>query len=141
MTRCRVFAIDEDLKEVVADGLYMKTFRGETVSVAVVKFVEKAGHELPAKAHSHGEEASLQISGSCSIFEASDSHGAATDRESVMNQGDATIIPAGCSHYGVNRFEPAGVSLRLNVVTPPREEYGQHNQTTPYYPLADRRRA
>ncbi|QCP49597.1 cupin [Trinickia violacea] len=136
MTQCRVFAIDDGLNEVVADGLYMKTLRGQSVSVAVVKFVEKAGRELSAKAHSHGEEASLQVSGSCSIFEV----GAEADRESVMNQGDATLIPAGCSHYGVNRFEPAGVSLRLNVVTPPREEYGQQDQATPYYPLADRDR-
>jgi quercetin dioxygenase-like cupin family protein len=138
MPRCRVFAIDDDLKEVVANGLYMKTLRGETVSVAVVKFVEEAGRELPAKAHSHGEEASLQVSGSCSIFEAGEADGEAGDRESVMNQGDATIIPAGCSHYGVNRFEPAGVSLRLNVVTPPREEYERDGQAAPYYPLADR---
>jgi hypothetical protein len=141
MTQCRIFAIDDDLKEVVANGLYMKTLRGQTVSVAVVKFVEEAGRELPAKAHSHGEEASLQLSGSCSIFEAGEAAKKMTDRESVMNEGDATIIPAGCSHYGINRFEPAGVSMRLNVVTPPREEYGQHDQATPYYPLADRGQA
>ena len=33
MPKCRVFGIDHGLKEVVADGLYMKTMIGETMSV------------------------------------------------------------------------------------------------------------
>lgn len=134
MAKCRVFGIDSNLKEVVADGLYMKHMFGENVSVAVVKFVEAAGAELPAKGHAHGEEASLQVSGSCSVFEGVGAHG---DREYIMEQGDALIIPADVMHYGKNRFEPAGISLRLNVVTPPRKEYGAED-TVPYYPLADR---
>lgn len=134
MPKCRVFAIDNNLKEVVADGLYMKHMFGETVSVAVVKFVETAGRDLPAKSHQHGEEASLQFSGACSVFEGL---GEAGDLETVMEQGDALLIPAGLMHYGSNRFEPAGVSMRLNVVTPARKEYGAED-TVPYYPLADR---
>ncbi|SAL68791.1 hypothetical protein AWB69_08096 [Caballeronia udeis] len=134
MPKCRIFGIDDGLKEVVANGLYMKTYIGESISVAVIKFVEEAGRELPAKAHDHGEEASLQVSGSCSIFEVRPGE---ADVERVMNAGSAVIIPAGLSHYGVNRFEPAGVSMRLNVVTPPRAEYGSGDET-PYYPLADR---
>jgi hypothetical protein len=136
MPKCKVFGIDHGLKEVVADGLYMKTMIGETMSVAVIKFVEAAGRELPAKAHSHGEEASLQVRGACSIFEV---HEDGPEIETPMNAGEGVIIPAGLSHYGVNRFEDAGMSMRLNVVTPPRAEYRSDDET-PYYPLAGRGR-
>ncbi|QQX86046.1 cupin [Cupriavidus necator] len=134
MPKCRVFSIDHGLKEVVADGLYMKHMFGETISVAVVKFVETAGTDLPAKSHSHGEEASLQFTGACSVFEGA---GEAGDHETIMEEGDALLIPADLMHYGSNRFGPAGVSMRLNVVTPARREYGAED-TVPYYPLADR---
>ncbi|NYE24759.1 cupin domain-containing protein [Pigmentiphaga litoralis] len=134
MAKCRVFGIDDSLKEVVPGGLYMKHLFGKHISVAVVKFVEGAGRDLPAKAHAHGEEASLQVSGGCSVFEGL---GAPGDLEFVMDEGDALIIPGDVMHYGGNRFEPAGISLRLNVVTPARKEYGPED-TTPYYPLKDR---
>ncbi|SPB18577.1 hypothetical protein NOV72_05777 [Caballeronia novacaledonica] len=134
MPKCKVFGIDHGLKEVVADGLYMKTMIGETMSVAVIKFVETAGRELPAKAHRHGEEASLQVRGACSIFEV---HDDGTEVEQALQAGEGMIIPAGLSHYGVNHFEGAGMSMRLNVVTPPRAEYRSGDQT-PYYPLASR---
>ncbi|SDV47284.1 cupin domain-containing protein [Chitinasiproducens palmae] len=135
MARCQVFRIDDGLSTVVENGLYMKTMLGETMSVAVVKFVEAKGKDLPAKAHDHGEEASLQIVGACSIFEVPGDR--STETEQSMEQGDAVIIPAGLSHYGVNRYGPAGVSMRLNVVSPPRAEYGKADPQ-PYYPLADR---
>jgi hypothetical protein len=135
MPQCRVFAIDDNLKEIVADGLYGKHLFGRTLSVAVVKFVASRGADLPAKPHSHGEEASLQITGSCSVYEGVASP--AVDPEVPMAQGDALIIPAGCMHYGANRFGPEGVSLRLNVVTPARKEYGPED-SAPYYPLKSR---
>jgi uncharacterized RmlC-like cupin family protein len=135
MSKCKVFHIDDALTEVVENGLYMKTLSSDTLSVAIVKFVESAGRGLPAKAHSHGEEASLQLVGGCSIF-AENAH--FPDREAVMNAGDMVMIPAGLSHFGVNRFEREGVSMRLNVVSPPRREY-QSAGATPYYPLADRK--
>ncbi|REE07352.1 hypothetical protein B0G71_7845 [Paraburkholderia sp. BL27I4N3] len=137
MPKCRIFGIDDGLKQVVADGLYMKTMIGQTMSVAVIKFVETAGRDLPAKAHDHGEEASLQVRGACSIFEV---HADGREVEREMNAGEGMIIPAGLSHYGVNRFEGAGMSMRLNVVTPPRAEYGGGDDT-PYYPLAGREQA
>lgn len=135
MAKCRVFAIDDNLKEIVADGLYGKHLFGASVSVAVVKFVAEKGADLPAKSHSHGEEASLQLVGACSVFESADSQ--QSDYESVMASGDALIIPAGTLHYGSNRFGPEGVSMRLNVVTPARKEYGPED-STPYYPLKSR---
>ncbi|MGF6265814.1 cupin [Paraburkholderia youngii] len=134
MAKCRVFGIDHGLKTVVENGLYMKTMIGETMSVAVIKFVEQEGTSLPAKAHDHGEEASLQVLGSCSIFEVRPE---TPDVERTLAQGDAMIIPAGLSHYGRNRYGAEGVSMRLNVVSPPRAEYGAQDDT-PYYPLANR---
>ena len=134
MPKCRVFAIDHGLKEVVAGGLYMKHMVGETLSVAVVKFVAEAGTHLPAKSHQHGEEATLQVTGSCSVLEGLGEEG---DREFLMAQGDALIIPARQMHYGRNSFGAEGVSMRLNVVTPRREEYGSED-SVPYYPLAGR---
>ncbi|CAN5578111.1 hypothetical protein BH09PSE5_BH09PSE5_20420 [soil metagenome] len=142
MARCRVFAVDHGLKEIVADGLYGKHLFGETISVAVVKFVEKQGADLPAKSHSHGEEASMQLVGECSVFETLNGAGPgnenpAVDREFVMNEGTAMIIPRNTMHYGSNRFGPEGVSMRLNVVTPARKEYGPED-SVPYYPLKSR---
>jgi hypothetical protein len=134
MAKCRVFGIDHGLQTVVENGLYMKTMIGETMSVAVIKFVEQEGRNLPAKAHDHGEEASLQVLGSCSIFEVRPD---TPDVERTLAQGDAMIIPAGLSHYGKNRYGAEGVSMRLNVVSPPRAEYGAQDDT-PYYPLANR---
>ncbi|CAG9187573.1 cupin domain-containing protein [Cupriavidus pinatubonensis] len=134
MAKCRVFAIDSNLKEVVANGLYMKHMFGETISVAVVKFVKEQGINLPAKSHSHGEEASLQFVGACSVYEG---QGSSNDWETSMDAGDGLLIPANLEHYGANRFGPEGVSMRLNVVTPARREYGAED-TVPYYPLADR---
>jgi hypothetical protein len=134
MAKCRVFGIDHGLKAVVENGLYMKTMIGETMSVAVIKFVEQEGTNLPAKAHDHGEEASLQVLGTCSIFEA---RPGVADIERPLAQGDAVIIPAGLSHYGKNGYGPEGVSMRLNIVSPPRAEYAAQDDTL-YYPLANR---
>jgi hypothetical protein len=134
MAKCRIFAIDHGLKEVVADGLYMKHLNGQNISVAVVKFVQKQGAALPAKSHQHGEEASLQIVGACSVFEGLGDTG---DYETPMESGSAMLIPAEQAHYGANRFGVEGVSMRLNVVSPPRKEYGPED-SVPYYPLKDR---
>lgn len=134
MAKCRVFAIEHDLKEIVADGLYSKHLFGRDISVSVVKFVEAAGRELPAKSHAHGEEASLQIVGGCSVFEGL---GATDDPAVGMVARSAMIIPAQQMHYGSNDFGPEGVSMRLNVVTPRRAEFGPEG-STPYYPLKSR---
>jgi hypothetical protein len=135
MPKCRVFAIDDGLKEIVAGGLYGKHLFGQTISVSVVKFVADKGRDLPAKSHSHGEEASLQLVGGCSVLEGDD--GASGNPETRMQAPSALIIPAGCSHYGTNAFGHEGVSMRLNVVTPPRKEFGPED-SAPYYPLKSR---
>lgn len=135
MPHCRVFAIDDMLKEIVPQGLYGKHLFGRDISVAVVKFVEEKGRDLPARSHSHGEEASLQLVGGCSVFEGSENDSG--NPETVMASGSSMIIPAGCMHYGGNSFGAEGVSMRLNVVTPARKEYGPED-STPYYPLKSR---
>ncbi len=132
MARCRIFSIDADLLPVVEGGLYTKNFSTARMSVSVVKFVSPGGVSLKARPHSHGEEASFQIEGGCSVFQPDDAPGA----EYRMEAGDALLIPAGTAHYGTNRFGAAGVSMRLNVVSPPRAEFAAKN-APPFYPLAD----
>lgn len=134
MNKCRVFAIDHSLKQVVENGLYTKHLNGESISVSVVKFVEEKGTALPAKSHAHGEEASLQLFGACSVFKG---EGLPTDHETRMEAGTAMLIPAEQPHYGSNRFGGEGISMRLNVVSPPRKEFGPED-SAPYYPLKDR---
>ena len=132
MARCRIFSIDADLLPVVEGGLYTKNFSTPRMSVSVVKFVSPGGAALKARPHSHGEEASFQIEGGCSVFQPDDAPGA----EYRMEAGDALLIPARTEHFGNNRFGAAGVSMRLNVVSPPRAEFVAKN-AAPFYPLAD----
>jgi len=132
MARVRIFTIDDELLPVVEGGLYTKNFSTPRISVSVVKFVAPGGAALKARAHSHGEEASLQIAGGCSVFQPDDH----PDAEFRMEAGDVLLIPAGSSHYGHNRFNDDGVSMRLNVVSPPRAEFVAKD-ARPFYPLAD----
>ncbi|HTW89171.1 MAG TPA: hypothetical protein VMD75_14305 [Candidatus Binataceae bacterium] len=132
MSRCRIFSIDDDLLPVVEGGLYTKNFSTPRMSVSVVKFVSPGGVSLKGRPHSHGEEASFQIEGGCSVFQPDDVPGA----EFRMETGDVLLIPAGSAHYGTNRFGAAGISMRLNVVSPPRAEFVAKD-AKPFYPLAD----
>jgi hypothetical protein len=132
MSKCRLFALDHNLKEVVPNALYSKHLFGTTLSVSVVKFILPGGPAVEAKAHAHGEEASLQVRGACSVFLASGEPGA--DPEFPMAEGEAMLIPAGILHYGTNSMDAQGVCMRLNVVTPPRKEFGPEDSVT-YYPL------
>lgn len=134
MTKCRLFAIDDALKTVVEDGLHSKHLFGKNISVSVVKFIAPIGHTLPAKSHHHGEEASFQIVGSCEVIEGV---GDAGDRVVPMAPQTGVIIPRGLSHYGTNSFGPEGASMRLNIVTPRRAEFGPED-SVPYYPLKAR---
>lgn len=136
MAKCRVFAIDQGLKTVVQDGLYTKHLFGTNVSVSVVKFVAPKGPEIPAKAHHHGEEISLQIIGGCNVIEGL-GLGDPEDPVTDMAPNMALVIPGGLSHYGENFMGPEGASMRLNVVTPPRAEFGPEDGA-PYYPLKNR---
>src|ERR1700730_18442374 len=135
MAKCRVFAIDDNLKEVVPQGLYSKHLFGTAVSVSVVKFVTPQGPQVHAKSHAHGEEASLQIKGACSVFVCAGTKPG--DPGCPMAPGSAMSIPAQLAHYGSNSFGEEGVCMRLNVVTPPRKEFGPED-STPYYPLKER---
>ena len=134
MGKCRIFKIDDNLKPVVEHGLYMKHLFGQLVSVSVVKFVHPAGPGVKSKSHNHGEEASLQLRGSCSVIQGEDSE-PQRGIEYPMNTGDAIVIGAGLRHFGTNQFDEQGICLRFNVVTPPRKEFGPED-TTPYDPLS-----
>ncbi len=135
MPKCRLFAIDDALKEVVPGGLYSKHLFGSSVSVSVVKFVTPAGPALEAKAHAHGEEASLQVRGACTVFLGAGNR--SSDAEFPMAEREAMLIPRERLHYGTNTFDAGGVSMRLNVVIPPRKEFGPEDSVT-YYPLKGR---
>ena len=133
--KCRLFAIDDKLKAVVENGLYSKVLIGETMSVSVVKFTLPKGPELPAKAHSHGEEVSLQIRGGCNVYQGDDE--LPPENTVTLNEGSVMFMPAQEPHWGDNRYDSGGVSMRLNVVTPPRAE-AKNEDATPYYPLKSR---
>lgn len=133
MAKCQVFKLDDEaLMEVVPNGLYMKYYIGDNISVAVMKFVERKGANIPAKPHSHGEEVSLQVRGSCSVWEEDPVTG--KGEEYPFETGQALIVPAGMIHTGTNNFDSEGLCLRLNVVTPPREEYSKEERK-PFYPV------
>ncbi|HEY0747900.1 MAG TPA: cupin domain-containing protein [Steroidobacteraceae bacterium] len=120
------------MKEAVPGALYSKHLFGTNLSVSVVKLVMPGGPGLVAKSHSHGEEASLQVRGSCSVFLGLGE--GQVDPEFPMQEGEAMLIPAQAMHYGSNTLDGQGVCMRLNVVTPPRKEFGPEDGVT-YYPL------
>jgi uncharacterized RmlC-like cupin family protein len=101
----------------------------------VVKFVANRGAGIPAKPHAHGEEASLQIEGGCRV---SLGDTVADNNQAVeLDSGTLMLMPAQQPHYGVNRFNDDGICLRLNVVTPPRREFGEKGRETAYYPVQE----
>lgn len=137
MSSCQVFSFARnDLREVVPDGLYMEAVVGETISVGVVNFRLPAGADIPSKAHAHGEEMTLQIKGGCTVnlgWSTEEPDGAVE-----LAEGTVMVMPADQPHSGVNRFDAEGMCLRLNVVTPPRAEYGGKGNAKVYYPTADK---
>lgn len=132
MTRCQRFSFTENLREVVPDGLYMQAVVGEKLSVGVVSFRLPAGPGIAAKAHAHGEEASLQIRGGCTVHLGADP--ARPDGAVELEEGALMLMPADQPHSGVNRYDAGGMSLRLNVVTPPRAEFGSRGAARTFYP-------
>lgn len=130
--KCQRFSFTADLKEVVPDGLYMQAVVGEKLSVGVVNFRLPAGPGIAAKAHAHGEEVTLQLHGGCTVNFGTDP--ASPEGAVELEVGTVMIMPADMSHSGINRFDGDGMCLRLNVVSPPRAEYGGAGQAEPYYP-------
>ena len=132
MPRCQVFSFTEGLNEVVPHGLSMQAVVGETLSIGVVAFRLPGGPGIAAKAHSHGEEATLQLRGGCTVALGWD-----LDRPEgsvELEEGRIMLMPADHPHSGVNRYDAEGQCLRLNVVTPPRAEYGARGSATVFYP-------
>jgi len=136
MTICQRFSFREGLNEVVEDGLYMQAVVGETMSVGVVNFVQPKGPDIAAKAHAHGEEVTLQVTGGCAVY-VGDRAATLDDPQVQLEAGRLMVMPAEQSHYGVNRYDAEGQCLRLNVVSPPRQEYGGKGAAKVYYPGAE----
>jgi hypothetical protein len=134
MSKCTVFSFVDDLIEVAPGALFMRSVVGETMSIGVVKFQAPNALALPVKEHAHGEEASLQINGGCAVFQGI--AGEQADNEVQTGEGTVMIVPADQPHYGVNSYDAAGLSVRLNVVTPPRADYGTKDAArVTYHPL------
>lgn len=132
----QVFSFSDPDQEVIPGGLYMSTVVGDALSVGVVSVRQAAGSNIPQKAHAHGEEITLQITGGCTVDLGDDVTAPTGSVE--LETGTVMIMPADQSHSGRNRFDAAGLCLRLNVVTPPRAEYGQKGQAKAYYPQGDK---
>jgi hypothetical protein len=106
----------------VPQALYLRSLVGDHLSVGVVKFVAPEATRLPVKEHAHGEEVSLQVEGGCSVFQGI--AGETPVHQVELDAGTVMIIPADQPHYGHNRYAPSGVSLRINVASPPRADFG-----------------
>ena len=132
MSKCQIFSFTDDLDEVVADGLYMRAVVGEAMSIGVVNFRMRKGSDLAIKAHAHGEEVTLQLRGGCAVNLGWDP--SKPERTVQLEEGVVMLMPAQQPHSGVNRFDADGWCLRLNVVTPPRNEYGTKGNAKPFYP-------
>jgi hypothetical protein len=130
MAKCQVFSFRDELKEVVPGGLFMQSLVGETMSIGVVKYVAAGASGIATKAHAHGEEASFQILGGCEIYQGET--GVPPLNRLDMAPGTVMVIPAEEPHYGINTYGPDGVSLRLNVASPPRAEYGSKEKPAVY---------
>lgn len=132
--KCQIFSFSDPDQEVVPGGLYMAAVVGRKLSVGVVNFRLPGGPGIAASAHAHGEEATLQLRGGCTV-NLGDSVGE-PEGSVELEEGSVMIMPADQPHSGVNRYDAAGQCLRLNVVTPPRAEYGASGQAKVYYPVA-----
>lgn len=136
MPKCQIFSFTDDLIEMAPKALYMRSIVGETMSVGVVKFTMPGAAALPSKHHAHGEEASFQITGGCLL--SMGEVGKPPLHQTEMIGGSVMMIPADEPHYGDNRYDLGGVSMRLNVATPPREDYGTKDKpAVVYHPLED----
>jgi uncharacterized RmlC-like cupin family protein len=137
MAKCQQFSFHDGLTVVAPGALQTTSVVGETLSVGVVKFMAPGARELPVKEHAHGEEASLQIYGGCVI-----SQGIAADDAPLhavtTEPGTVMFVPADHPHYGNNTYDAQGLSVRLNVVTPPRADFGtKGNARATYHALAE----
>jgi uncharacterized RmlC-like cupin family protein len=137
MGKCQRFSFNEGLTEVAPGALQTMAVVGEKLSVGVVRFTSPGAQQLPVKEHAHGEEVSLQIYGGCRV-----SQGIAADdkptHEVWTEPGSVMFVPAEHPHYGRNVYDEHGLSVRLNVVTPPRADFGSLGNARPtYHALAD----
>ncbi|HXF33092.1 MAG TPA: hypothetical protein VN603_00870 [Candidatus Acidoferrales bacterium] len=131
MPKCTTFSFRDDLTEMVPDALYMRSVVGERLSIGVVKFIEPEAKKLPLKEHAHGEEVTLQIDGGCTVFQGV--VGQPPSHQVELESGTVMVIPADEPHYGINTYGASHVSMRLNVATPPRADYGTKGAERVFY--------
>tara|TARA_Y100000815_G_scaffold202449_1_gene186073 strand:+ start:319 stop:741 length:423 start_codon:yes stop_codon:yes gene_type:complete len=129
---CQVFSFADPDQEVLPDGPYMSAVVGEALSVGVVTFRLPRGPEVAPKSHAHGEELTFQLRGGCT--ENLGDSVETPDGSVELEAGRAMLMPAEQPHLGLNRYDDAGWRLRLNVVSPPRAEYGARGAPRAYCP-------
>lgn len=137
MSEVQRFSFRTGLGEVVPEALSMAAVVGDTISVGVVAFRLPGGPGIAPKAHAHGEEITLQITGGCSVLLGDDP--SRPEGALELEAGSLMLMPAEQPHSGLNRYDAAGACLRLNVVSPPRAEYGAKGAAQTYYPGAEDR--
>lgn len=121
----------EGLCDVVPGRLQMGVHLGNSFSVALMRFIEQKDVEdnVYAAPHSHGEEVTLVLKGGGTLF--------LPGMERKFSKGDIIIAPPRVPHTGQNDFGDEGECMRLNLVTPPREEYVARGGGA-YYPVGQR---
>ena len=122
---CILKADRDDTREVVPGALYMKHMFSQAFSIAYYEVPAGAGSKAPVRAHSHGEEVAVVLSGS-GTFETQDGERCA------IGPGDVLVIPAGVEHWG--SFNDNETMRLVSIVTPPREELGPEG-SVPFFPL------
>lgn len=116
-----------DTREVVPGALFMKHMFSRDFSIAYYEVPAGAGDRAPVRAHRHGEEVAIVLSGSGS-FET------AAGECCAIGPGDVLVIPAGVEHWG--SFSNEETMRLVSIVTPPRTELGPEGGV-PFFPLRE----
>lgn len=124
---CILKADRADTREVVPGALFMKHMFSRDFSIAYYEVPAGAGNRAPVRAHSHGEEVAIVLSGSGS-FET------AAGERCAIGPGDVLVIPANVEHWG--SFSNDETMRLVSIVTPPRTELGPEGGV-PFFPLGE----
>ena len=95
MTEPKVIRLRPDgpMKAVLDGSVTMKHALLDKMSIAIFKVPKGKGSQIPEHFHRHAEEIGIQLKGTATVF--------ACDKEYVVQEGEAILIPAGVEHTGV----------------------------------------
>ncbi|WP_448507601.1 cupin domain-containing protein [Immundisolibacter sp.] len=124
---CILKADRSHTREVVPGALFMKHMFSRDFSIAYYEVPAGAGNKAPVRAHSHGEEVAIVLSGSGN-FET------AAGERCAIGAGDVLVIPADVEHWG--SFSNDETMRLVSIVTPPRTQLGPEGGV-PFFPLGE----